>query len=908
MNPEDDLERELRDHIDLESEERVEAGLAPNRAREAAVRAFGSMARTKEDVRETWGWMWVERLAQDVNFAARLLLKNPGFSATAILTLALGTGVTTAIFGQLNALFWRPLPVHRPHELRMLAWSSSRPAFVAMPNVAPGPHLPGVETYGSFSYAAYVSMRDGAQATSNLACWADLGETRPVVMREVGFGTVHFVSGNYFDVLGVNPALGRLFTPSDDVPGTTAAVISYRFWRRSFGGDGGALRRTIDLNGKTFSIVGVTPAGFFGVDPATTPDVMVPVNAIQLAAATTNPLQNPVIWAVCRVVGRVPARANEEQARRVAENWLQEAIRATPPHDSYEPPRLWFIDVSRGFSTTRDAVLRPVVLLLVVVIAIVVIACANIAGLLIVHSAARSREIATRLALGASRSRLIRQLLTESALLSALGGVFGVGLAYGLARLSPAFISRLMPTLYGSDRDLSLVMAPDARVLLFALVATAITGLVCGTLPAVWATRVDLIAAIKDGIVGARGGRGTLGDRAMVAVQSAISLVLVFGAGLLLQTITNLRATPLGFQPDHLLYAKVEPRTGGVPNSRRAQYFADAVERVAAIPGVTSASASDDPPLSTRPSIFMNGSAAIPVCAPGYVARTPDEATTAIAGVAPRFFATVATRVIAGREFEWRDLPRDWSQFPRIAIVNEAFARRFVAGTNPLQQRFGMGGCPADQTTFAIIGVVSDVKNAPRDVAGPRVYLLLGPTGNPVTLIIRSAAAPERLITTVRQTMAEFNVDVPTFNETSVVDLRDRQMRQEQLLTDLLIVFGVVALGLSAIGIYGMLGYLVVRRTRDIGVRMALGASQRDIVRLVLREAVVPVGFGLLFGMIVSMLGARGMQAIVFGMSAYDVRTLAIASAVLVATALLASAIPAWRAALIDPLRALRFE
>jgi len=908
MNREDDLDRELRDHLDLDSEERNEAGLAANRAREAAVRAFGSIARTKEDVREAWGWMWLERLTQDLNFAARLLWKNPGFSATAILTLALGVGVTTAIFSQLNALFWQPLPVHRPHELRMLAWSSSRPAFVAMPNVAAGPHLPGVETYGSFSYAAYVSMRDGAQATSNLACWADLGETRPVVMREVGFGTVHFVSGNYFDVLGVNPAIGRLFTPSDDVSGTTAAVISYRFWQRSFGGDGGALRRTIDLNGKTFSIVGVTPAGFFGVDPATTPDVMVPVNAIQLAAATTNPLQNPVIWAVCRVVARVPATTSEEQARRVAENWLQEAIRAAPPHDSYEPPRLWFIDASRGFSTTRDAVLRPVVLLLVVVIAIVVIACANIAGLLIVRSAARSREIATRLALGASRPRLIRQLLTESALLSAIGGVFGVGLAYALTRLSPAFISRLMPTLYGSDRDLGLVMAPDARVLLFALFATVITGLMCGTLPAVWATHVDLMAAIKDGVVGATRGRSALGDRAMVVVQSAISLVLVFGAGLLLQTIANLRTTPLGFQPEHLLYAQVEPRTGGVPNSRRGQYFTGAVERVAAMPGVTSASASDDPPLSVRPSIFMNGGAAVQVCTPGYVARTPDEATTAIAGVAPRFFATVTTRVIAGREFEWRDLPREWSQFPRIAIVNQAFARRFLAGADPLQQRFGMGGCPADQTTFAIIGVVSDVKSTPRDVPRPRVYLLLGPTGNPVTLIVRSATAPEQLIPAVRRTMAAFNVDVPTFNETSVVDLRDQQMRQEHLLTDLLILFGSVALGLSAIGIYGMLGYLVVRRTRDIGVRMALGASRRDIVRLVVKEAVVPVAIGLLFGMIVSILGARGMQAIVFGISAYDVRTLTIASGVLVATALLAAAIPARRAALIDPLRALRFE
>jgi ABC-type antimicrobial peptide transport system permease subunit len=322
-------------------------------------------------------------------------------------------------------------------------------------------------------------------------------------MRDVGFGTVNFVSGNYFDVLGVEPAVGRLLTPSDDVPGTVAAVISYPFWRRTFGGDRGVLRRTIDLNGKTFSIVGVTRAGFFGIDPASAADVMVPVNAIQLAAATTNPLQNTLIWAVCRVIGRVPSGINDEQARRVAEGWLQDAVRAHPPHEEYELPRLWMIDASRGFSTARDAVFTPVVVLLAVVIAIVLVACANIAGLLIVRSAARSREIATRLALGASRGRLIRQLLTESALLSLIGGVIGVALAYVLAQMSPAFLSRLMPTLYGSDRHLGLVIAPDGRVLLFALSATILTGLMFGTFPAMRATRIDVISSIKEGAPGA---------------------------------------------------------------------------------------------------------------------------------------------------------------------------------------------------------------------------------------------------------------------------------------------------------------------------------------------------------------------------------------------------------------------
>jgi predicted permease len=851
--------------------------------------------------------MWFERLKQDLRFAARLLMKNPGFSVTAILTLGLGIGASTTIFSQLNALFWKPLPVARPNELRMLAWSSRKPTFVAMPNVAAGPHLPIGDTYGSFSYAAYVSMRDGAQQVFNLGCWADLGETRPVVMREAGFGTIHFVSGNYFDVLGVDAAVGRLLTPSDDVPGTTAAVISYPFWQRTFGGDAGVLRRTIDLNGKTFSIVGVTHAGFFGVDASTTPDVMVAVNAIQLAAATTNPLQNPVIWAVCRVVGRVRPHVSDDQARHVAEEWLHESIRANPPHDTYEMPRLWLVDASRGFSTARDAVFTPVILLLGVVIAILLIACANIAGLLMVRSAARAREIATRLALGASRARLMRQLLTESVLLSIVGGVLGIGLAYLLAELSPAFVSRLMPTLYGSDRHLGLAIMPDRRVLLFAVAITLGTGLIFGTLPAIRATRVDLIASIKEGVAETRRGLALSGDRAMVALQAAVSLVLVFGAGLLLQTLSNLRSAPLGFDPEQLLYANVEPRTGGIPNSKRADYFDEAVRRVSAIPGVISASATNDPPLGARATIFLNG-ISLPVCTPGYVARTEDEATTAVSAVAPRFFETLRTRILAGRELDWRDQPQGPSELPRVAVVNSAFARVFFAGKDPLQQQFGLSACPANPTAFAVIGVVADVKDGPRDIVRPKVYLPLGGSGMPATLLLRTVGRPERLIPTIRRTMADFNIDVPTFNELAAVDLREQHMRQERLLTDLLMVFGFVALALCGIGIYGMLGYLVIRRTRDIGVRIAIGATRSDIARLVMMEAVLPVAVGLLIGAIVSVIAARWTESLFFGISAYDTKTLLMASALLVGIALLAAAMPARRAAVIDPLRALRFE
>ncbi|HWW84405.1 MAG TPA: ABC transporter permease, partial [Vicinamibacterales bacterium] len=279
---------------------------------------------------------WLAHLRQDLDFGTRLILKSPGFSAIAILTLAIGVGANTTIFSQINAVFWTMLPVPRPSELRSIVWSSRKPAYVIGPNVIAGPHLPQGDTYGSVSYPAYVSMRDGAKSFAHLACWADLGEARPVVMREVGFGSVHFVSGNYFETLGVDALLGRTFSATDDTPATTAAILSYPFWQRTFGGDRDVLHRTIDLNGKSFAIVGVMPPGFFGVDAATPPDVLVPIAAVQLAAATNNPIQNPGLWQMCRVVGRLRLGVSDPEARADAEQWLRTAILARPPQAEYE--------------------------------------------------------------------------------------------------------------------------------------------------------------------------------------------------------------------------------------------------------------------------------------------------------------------------------------------------------------------------------------------------------------------------------------------------------------------------------------------------------------------------------------------------------------------------------------------
>jgi predicted permease len=494
------LDRELQDHLDLESEAQARAGLSVDEARRAARQVFGNPAVVREDVRETWGWMWLERLRLDTRLAVRLWARTPGFSAIAIATVGLGIGVSTALVGQVKAVFWTPLPVAAPHELRVVAWRSPRHPFVMGPNVMAGPRVDGADTFGTVSYPAYLAMRDESTAFADIACWADLGEARPVILGELGFGTVQFVSGNYFRTIGVRAALGRTIEPQDQsIPGwSPVAMISHRFWLRTFGGAMDVTSRTVRLNGRTFAIVGVMPEGFFGLDPAVSPDIVVPNGAVEVAAATTNPLQNRGLWNPCRIIARLAPGRSDEEARIDLERVLAASIASGPPTEPYDPPRVWLVPAEYGLSTLRDGTATPLVVLLVVVGGLMLAACANIAGLLLARGSARSREIATRLALGASRARVARQLITESLVLSSAGGLVGLVLAYGLAGSGSALLSQFMPTLFGADRTLDLGSMLDGRLLAFGSALSLLSGLLFGALPALRATRLDLIAVIKD--------------------------------------------------------------------------------------------------------------------------------------------------------------------------------------------------------------------------------------------------------------------------------------------------------------------------------------------------------------------------------------------------------------------------
>jgi predicted permease len=847
----------------------------------------------------------LERFWLDVRLAARLWARTPGFSAVAIATIGLGIGASTALVGQVRAVFWTPLPVEAPQDLRFVAWTSPRHPFVLGPNVMAGPRVDGIDTFGTVSYPAYLALRDEATALSDVACWADLGEARPVILGELGFGTVQFVSGNFFRTLGVRAAIGRTIEPQDQAfpAWSPVAMISHRFWQRTFGGASDVTSRTLRLNGRTFAIIGVTPENFFGLDAATSPDIFVPNGAVDVAAATQNPLQNRGLWNPCRVVARVARGRGDEEARIDLERILARSIASAPPQEPYDPPRVWLAPAEYGQSTLRDGTATPLTVLLVVVGGLLLAACANIAGLLLARGSARSREIATRIALGASRARVVRQLITESLVLSLVGGVVGVTLAYVLSGAGPALLSQFMPTLFGADRTLNITSVLDGRLLAFAAGVALLSGLLFGVVPALGATRLDLIAVIKENSRSGLPRFGLTGGQAMVAAQTMLAVCLLVGAGLFIRTLDNLRSADLGFQTEGLLYARIEPRSGGLVQAQRRQFFEDAVARLRAIPGVISAAASGTAPLGADVSVGV-GNFTVGICSSAdRPAATPD--MVASSTVSPDYFRTMGVSMIAGRDFVAADTGATVSTPP--IVVNQSFAQRFLDGRPAVGEAVRMGvDCTRFFGTPTIVGVVADSRSDLRSAAAPAVFFPLGGFSGPVTLIVRSAADPAAMIPTVRRAMTELNANTPTFSEAPVTELVERRMRRERLLSSLLAVFAAVTVFICCLGIYGLLSYAVVRRRQEISVRMAIGAQTTDVVRLMVRESVAPVAVGIAAGALLSLAANRWIAQVLYGVSSYDPLTLFGASVLFVVVAVAAGVLPSRAAARVNPVLALR--
>ena len=826
-------------------------------------------------------------LWRDIRHASRSLRKAPGFSAVVILTLGLGIGANTAIFSLMDQVLLRPLPVHDPAALVLLD--------------GPGPFRGRTMNAMTFSYPMYDDFRDRNEVFSGVLARFPLPTT--IVWRGASErANGELVTGNYFDVLGVRPALGRLFSASDDHTrgGHPVAVLSYGYWQRRFGGDPQVLNQTIIVNGHPLTIVGVSGRGFTGVQVGQAADVMAPLMMKAEMTPTWNDLDNrrsrwlTVMARLKPGISRTQAEAamnviyrqiNEQEIKEVpggSESWRQ---RFVSKHLDVLPGHKGLSDLRQEFST-------PLIVLMSMVAVVLLIACANVANLLLARTMARQKEITLRLALGAGRARIMRQQIVESGLLAAAGTIAGLLFAWWTGGL-------LLSALPGDPAARSLSADPDLRIAGFALLAGVLTAIVFGIVPALQATRAGVTSALKEesGTV-AGGGRQIRLRRVLVVAQVALSMVLLAGSGLFARSLYNLKSLDPGFRVDDIFAFSLDPSLSGYSGDRLTDLYRRMQEELTALPGVRSVSMSEIGALTGN-----NWSMTIRV--DGYQAKEGEDLNPSVDGVGPRYFETMGIPLVSGREFTERDA----KGAPRVAIINETMARYFFAGTTPIGRRFGFGG--GAPTDIEIVGVVKDVRSLElRDQAPRFVYIPYAQDEDVTQLTYYVRAAPDGGASgeSIRQAVRRLDANLPVFDMKTMALQVDESLFIERMVAALSLAFGALATVLAAIGLYGVMSYAVTRRTREIGIRMALGAERGRVLWLVLREVAAMAIVGIAGGLGAALWLTRQIQSQLFGLSPNDPLTLAVATMLLALVAIGAGYIPARRATSIDPMIALRSE
>ncbi len=826
-------------------------------------------------------------LTHDVRYAVRTLLKTPAFTMVVVLTLALGIGANTAIFSLTDQLLLRLLPVKAPQQLVMFE--------------NPGPFQGRSNNRNTFSYPMYRDFRDRntvfdgivASFTPSLTLTVD-GEAERV--------NGELVSGNYFDVLGVRPIAGRTLTPDDDraANGSQAAMISYGYWMRRFAGDRRVLNRSIGLNGYPMTIVGIAPPGFFGIAIGQSSDVFVPVTLKSQMTPTWDDLENRRSrWLV--LMARLKPGVSTVQAE-AAMNVLYRQINeqevkllegaSAKARDRFVAKHLFVKGGAKGPSDLRQQFSTPIVVLMGMVGLVLLIACANVANLLLARGAARQKEVAIRLALGASRTVIVRPRLVESLLLALAGAASGLPLAWG----ATALLVRALPS---QSVEQTLSATPDARVVAFAIVISMVTAVLFGLAPALQSTRPALTATLKDEASGVVGGTGHARFRkALVIVQVGLSILLLAGAALFARSLYNLKNLNPGFDPEHLLAFAVDPTLSGYSRERSIRFFHDLQERIAAIPEVRAVSTSVIPLLTDsewRSSVTVEG----------YEAKEGADMNPDVNSVGPQYFATMRQSLVAGREFTDRDV----DGAPKVAIINEAIARYFFGDGNPIGRRLGMRKSNAND--MEIVGVVKDSKNTNlREEPKRIVFLPVAQTDelNEMTFYARARGDAAVVTGAVRHAVRQLDANLPIYGMKTMTTQVDESLFIERMVAGLSVAFGVLATLLAAIGLYGVMSYSVAQRTREIGIRMALGAERGPVLWLVLREVAVLVVAGVGVGVPVAIGLGRLVQSQLFDLSATDPFALGIATVLLAIVALLAGYLPARRATRVDPMLALRYE
>jgi predicted permease len=870
------LDRDIQDHIARETQEGIERGLSPGEARRQALVRFGNAARVAEDTRGVWSWGWLDQLRQDIRYARRTWRRNPGFATVVVLTLALGIGANTAIFTLVDAIMLRPLPVHAPGELYFVAYGINGPAGLG----------------GNYPYFERIRARTDLFA----GVTTFIGATFKVATAEgVEIAQGQYVSGNYHAVVAVPVTLGRGFSAEADHPGADSliAVISDGYWARKFGRDPQVLGRTLTIDRRAVTIVGVTAPGFDGLEPGRRFDITLPIAVREIDDPGFLTLHDTWLGEM-PIIGRLKAGVEEAQASA--------AIGALARQYFSEPENSWvneetrvaaLLSAGRGVPRLRRRYADALRALMAMVAIVLLIACVNVANLHLARGTARAKEMAVRMSIGAGRRRVMVQMFTESLLLTLLGGTFG----FVLAR----FVVGALVAIVGSGPNpILLNVHPNLTVVAFTLAICGLTALLFGLAPAVGCTRVDLTPALKASGAGMRRHARRWSTRqALVASQIALCVVLIAGAGLLARTLRNLETRDSGIDRSGLLLFSLDVSQTTFRPEQLPVLCQELIDRLVGRSQAESGACSRNVPIDTHGN-------ARPLDVPGAPAQPLQSRYVFVNMVTPDYFRTFGIGMARGRVFE----PRDAANGEPVAVINRAAARHFFGEEDPIGRRvhfFRDDGHP-----MTIVGIVGDAtQRSLREEAPMTVYTPLAQLRAPepsLTVALRTAQDPSVLAASIRADVRALSpVVVVDYVRTMHQQIADA-LQQERLLALLSSAFGVLALVLSCLGLYGMVAYDIARRTRDLGVRMALGARRIDIVQHVLRGAVSASSIGVLGGLLAAILAMRVLASLLFGVTARDPLTLTCAAAVLVFTALGAAVIPARRASRLDPVVALRTE
>jgi predicted permease len=852
----------------------------------------------------------------DLQESLRRLRKAPGFTITAAITLALGIGATTAIFTLIHQVMLKSLPVAKPEELwrvgdkvRCCNW---------------GGYTQGNDgNFSLFSYEAYKHFRDHTPEFADLAALqagnAPLGVRRAGSQGPVDSRNGQYVSGNFFRTLGINPWIGRLLTDADDQPGAPpVAIMSYRIWSEKYGSDPSVVGESYQINDHLFTVIGVAPPGFYGAKLASwgMPDIWLPTNTEPLLGGEAQRLNRPnTNWLdiIGRVRPGVDPKALEAKLRVELYEWLASHVPDMEPGEkqTWQQQTLYLIPGGAGTAAMRDQYESGLKLLLIAAGCVLLVACGNLANLMLARGLKERSQTALRVALGASRRRLVRKALVESTLLALIGGVFGIGIAYGGSKLI------LYLAFYnggGTTNYIPVDASPSWPVLLFTLAVSVLTGILFGIAPAWMTSHVDPVEAMRGSNRSVRGG-SSIAQKSLVIAQAAMSLVLLSAAALLGQSLRNLEHQDFGFESNDRYLVSINPTLGNYKPEEMEQFYRRIDERLLRVPGVSMVAPVLYAPMSGDS--WNNGIRIAGRPEPG----PKDDTSAGFARAMPGFFETIGAEIVQGRSLE----ERDTNTTRPIAVINEAFARRFFKDQNPIGQHFGVVRIQY-ANTYEIVGVVRDIRYMTWGMKEPIRPMFWLPETQSVkyddpqfttgdlfshflyNIVIWAPGSPPSIEAEVRQALANVDPNLVVYGVTPYSKILAGAFQQENMIATLTMLFGVLGLVLAAVGLYGVMAYTVEQRTHEIGVRMALGADRAKVVRLVLRNAFFQIAIGLGLGIPLAIVAGWLMAHQLFGVSPWDPRMLTIATLLLCAAALLASWIPAARAARVDPMVALRTE